>query len=389
MEERRDIVLFLGAGFSCDAGLPTMNRFGFESDNRLLDQVNDWNPKAYKEELKFFTKAGYIFKSFQSYCENIENYISFDSNNMEDIFCVADQYRFYDKNKKIKLNFKIDNKIKDYLGLNTIEEIEITELYNYIKRWLWKIYHQLPPLNNKRISETNSDSYNAFFEIIRQIKNRITVITTNYDIVFEYFSYKNNIKSGYPFDANDSDVASIVKNNTAKYLNLFNDNKSPILCKLHGSMNFFINSGKLYICDELDNGLEPRPNLLWVKNGYEIIKDRDIFITPPTYSKLNESNYLKKIWKYANDSLIKAKKIIFIGYSFPESDGYMKSLIQTAMAKRNTTSNLGVYVIDPNLYVHVRYDQLFNPSKHKRIRIEHIVKPFAKSISDIKNMIKT
>ena len=104
MENSKDIVLFLGAGFSCDAGLPTMSKFGTAAEHELKKEINEWsNNKNYDDPIKYFTRAGYIFKGFQDYCETAKKFISFNSNNMEDIFCIAEQYKFINKKEEIEL----------------------------------------------------------------------------------------------------------------------------------------------------------------------------------------------------------------------------------------------------------------------------------------------
>jgi hypothetical protein len=59
-------------------------------------------------------------------------------------------------------------------------------------------------------------------------------------------------------------------------------------------------------------------------------------------------------------AFIDAKKIIFIGYSMPDSDGFMRAFIHAAMAKRYPNQLPKIYVIDMCEKVHNHYKKLFN-----------------------------
>jgi hypothetical protein len=85
-------------------------------------------------------------------------------------------------------------------------------------------------------------------------------------------------------------------------------------------------------------------------------------IIPPTYAKLTQQSWLRTIWHEALDALSKAKKIIFIGYSMPDSDGFMRALMHSAMSIRASRNVVApqIYVVDPSEETHQRYKQLFH-----------------------------
>ena len=84
-------------------------------------------------------------------------------------------------------------------------------------------------------------------------------------------------------------------------------------------------------------------------------------IIPPTYAKLEAFKWLKCIWNNAFEALRSAKKIVFIGYSMPESDGHMRAMIQAAMAQRTAGDSPGVHVFDLSTEALLRYQSFFGP----------------------------
>ncbi len=171
------------------------------------------------------------------------------------------------------------------------------------------------------------------------------------------------------------------------YLNDQDDKNTngPILCKLHGSINYFqdgSDSDVLYVANLLggdkpigQSSVKPEDINFW-KDKPAILAVDAIWciqqaygnnfspaIIPPTYAKLTGKSWLRNIWHTTLDILSKAKKIIFIGYSMPDSDGFMRALIHSAMAIRASQPNFvppQVFVIDPCQDTHKRYQELFH-----------------------------
>jgi NAD-dependent SIR2 family protein deacetylase len=370
MENSRDVVLFLGAGFSKLAGLPTMNTFGEESKNEI-DRIDLGikNQKRGIEKFQYFKKKGIIFTQFKDYCKNSEKFVKFDENNLEDIFCMAEIYKNYGPDE---IRLKNENMI-------------FKELYKDIQIWLWKIYQQLPASTSRnKENKINPKPYEKLIQIIKDlgIEKRLFILTTNYDIVFEYFAFKEKINCCYPFSKND--YHSINSSDNNKYISDYdNENSisSPVVCKLHGSINYFYNScGEIFISD---NTIEKynRPIILRMNEANKIVVNDGLIpcIVPPTFSKLDINEWQKKTWNTALKALKNASKIIFIGYSFPPSDGFMKAFIQTAMADRNKEEPLEIFVIDPLTDTHNQYKLFFSPliTNLCRSSLKHFVKCFS------------
>ena len=144
-------------------------------------------------------------------------------NNMETLFCIAESlYESGIKTLEINGNPK---------GIETlIEEIQL---------WLWKVYQQYPPLNTKRKDGVEEKVLDDFFKIIKdaKVQNKITVLSTNYDLVYEYCSWKNKISCAYPLSWNTDFKAG---HGNKHFISQYNDGEGKtFVCKLHGSINFF------------------------------------------------------------------------------------------------------------------------------------------------------
>ena len=218
MNKNRDIVIFTGAGFSCDAGLPTMAGFGNESRKELAA----WRKLAKSRESgEMYLKAGNIFEEFCLYCSSAGKYLNIDINNMETIFCIAEAMK--------------ESGVDDIL-LNG-NKMKIDSILKQIKLWLWKIYHQCRIVNKNK---HEAPPYQDLIDILQsnELMSRMSIVTTNYDLVFEHIACEQGAPCVYPIA--DSDYQPLpVTENIESYLAEDNDVDAPLVCKLHGSINYF------------------------------------------------------------------------------------------------------------------------------------------------------
>ena len=180
---KRYIVIFLGAGFSFDAGLPVMSDFGPQSRVDFCVLENHAS-KDEKYAAKMLVDAAKVFYGFQDLCRRSPTLTWEDADNLETVFCIAEAMR--------------------EAGLKTITlqdtAYTLDELIENIQMWLWKIYQQCPIMNPKR-KNTRKETYTDFFRLLSEkcIWKRTTVISTNYDLIFEYMSWRNWYTMCIPF----------------------------------------------------------------------------------------------------------------------------------------------------------------------------------------------
>ena len=354
---KRDIVLFLGAGFSWEAGLPTMVGFGDESRQELENLRHlDRNIRP------TLVHAGEVFEHFQQFCMGAENIVSVNVDNMEELFCVAEA--MHEANV---LTVDLDNK-----------SYSVDELLKQIRLWLWKIYHQCPPLNLKPKREIRRDGYEYLVALLggNNLASRLTVLTTNYDLLLEYFCWEGNVRCAYPFEEGIAVPVSVLgEGKTDSYVSCECGSEQALLCKLHGSINFFHTNNGLGVAGDIASPGQaigkstapssPRPFIFMVDAFWGLQQqygsDLTPAIIPPTYAKLQKDEWLRATWASAFDALQNARLIVFIGYSMPETDGFLKAMIRGAMAKRKGhLPPPHIVVVDPCPNVHKRYAELFS-----------------------------
>lgn len=366
-ESQRDIVLFIGAGFSRSAGLPVISEFGTEAkkDHAGLTKhaVAARKSGEFRHAAPMLVDAATTFELFQTLCKEATTLKESDINDLETIFCIAEILSEADQR---------------YVYLN-LQPYALDSLVSDIQLWIWKIYQQLPIIKEPQAVTV----YDSFFDLLKlkEIAHRITVLSTNYDIVYEHFSFKHGMPCAYPISWDKQFKAGHGAEHFIYQNDHFHD--KTIVCKLHGSVNFFEDRGKsdgiLYVASDLSDGKpigksvlpEGMPAILAVDAIWNIRKKYGGVLTPsiipPSYAKLGRRTWLRTIWNTALEALKNAKVIIFIGYGMPDSDGFMRSLLHGALALREHDSSLSVYVINDNKEVHKRYLKLFHSIK-KRLK---------------------
>lgn len=373
----RDIVLFLGAGFSTHAGVPLMGKFGEFSQGRLTSYKERHGPnsKDPKKSALRWIEAGETFHQFKDFCERGKTRSHVTTDNMETIFCMAEMLREAG-DQHVRLNNR--DCCPDYL----LEQIRL---------WLWKIYNRCPPLIKEE--EVCGQPYKRLMNLLHPIRQRLSVLTTNYDLIFEHFAWATDMPCDYGLvqffdvarqqgDPDEHPLLRIFDQSAGSYLAPASDAaRAPLVCKLHGSINFFErevapNRFQFGISDDLapqgsrvggSKAATECPAIflvdaIWAlraKYGSSLIPA----IVPPTYAKLQGHKWLRQIWGNALQALSQAKQIIFIGYSMPASDGFMQAMIQSAMAMRVLTEPPVITVIDLDKEEKTldRYRNLFSP----------------------------
>ena len=149
------------------------------------------------------------------------------------------------------------------------------------------------------------------------------------------------------------------------------------LCKLHGSLNW------LYCPTCISLTLTPKRD----DAATTIVKPKKCIqcgaltvpiLIPPTFFKVMSNIYLQEIWKIADILLLRAKRIFFCGYSFPDADIHVKYLFKRS--EINRTKPLEVFIINNHKdkkqidkdYEEVRYKRFFG----HRTKLSYMEKSF-------------
>lgn len=129
------------------------------------------------------------------------------------------------------------------------------------------------------------------------------------------------------------------------------DPKSPAkLIRLHGAVNW--NSPEYRLNDRtykfrVASNMEPQHNLPWAATPqfYAENPTGPIIVAPTVFKHQADGPYAEQ-WCEAAKALAAATHLVFIGYSFPDSDAYMRYFLGASLAE-----NVGIeaiHIIDPH-----------------------------------------
>ncbi len=325
-------VYILGAGFSKGLGLP------------LQDELLLFAKTVFFKDNDKFEHFKSVF-TYQDKLSKMRKYLNYPLWNLEQLFNLVEMNNFYSKEgelSEIKKNFIqliVDTILEctpDPFDTDTSLAKNKLNL-KYTDRSLAKF--ELNPKYNDYLNFLNmfiEENENSGIKL-----HNDTIISFNYDLVIEtvacVFNLKklkekkdlanSGIKLNCTFGKNNIKITDLKETFGNKYskkdfppyadISPFALDNSPDraikLIKLHGSINW-----------KTDDG--------------------EIFIVPPTWNKSDAE--IKKLWEIAYEELKQAKRIIVIGYSFPETDIYVKSLLALAVNENKILQN--IYFINPD-----------------------------------------
>ena len=365
-----DTVFLLGAGFSFDAGIPLLGSFS--------DRMYEFALRRRANGATLTEEDEEIFSAAMRTRDELDGYhgrAMFDDRNIEDVLSI--------------LSFNVlagTRKDRDKLKAMTRAIARTIELSCTVK-------HPGLKLHRSSVISDGPDLYRAFWiELFKSMERGVkapALITFNYDLVLERsllqtlistnFSQSRQlpfqqlrIDYGYPlhhgaryaieymtYEKNMREMQRIegtrVKETT------IDDPKSCTtidLLKLHGSLNF-----------PRKKGLDVDP-LTSFRNLTGAIADP--LILPPVFNKMTSDAPIG-MWRKALDHLRRAKNVVIVGYSLPQTDIYMQYFLKAALGP-NVNLNR-IFVFDPVLFsdgesnnlMRARYEACFSPQLRSRI----------------------
>ncbi|HBM17272.1 MAG TPA: hypothetical protein DD381_13165 [Lentisphaeria bacterium] len=246
---------------------------------------------------------------------------------------------------------KLKNNIEEllsYLSGKLIWKDEITNALDkalYIDITKESVKH-LKDLENKDQDKNKILDYLSKFIL----ETKSPTITLNYDLLIEKALISNShITLTNEYDYLYQIPILHVANRVQRITNCVRDLKNelfPHVVKLHGSVNWLYQgedySNQIYFTDKVSEA-EAYINGQYAKRKFN--SDLIPFIIPPVLVKdaLYENNILKILWIKAHEYLANAKEIYVIGFSFPQTDLYVKFLFQSAL---KSNKDAKVYVIN-------------------------------------------
>jgi hypothetical protein len=164
------------------------------------------------------------------------------------------------------------------------------------------------------------------------------------------------------------------------------------LLKLHGSINWLTcpYCGRVFVDYKQDIAVDEMLTVCYCPLCYKEFEGNidspqmhSMLITPTFLKDLNNL-HIKNIWHNALIALIEARKVIFIGYSFPDADFEMRILLKKAL-KPGTEIDVVLSSIDDPKY----YENILNGQNAKTQVLSRLNLPGTRYISFFgKDMIK-
>lgn len=317
---KNKLVVFVGAGFSAPFGIPVMSAFS--------DKLRDEKFLSAPEQREF--------DNIQLTCDQMGALVGSSSRNLEQLSSFLAVQHINDPEFRYLNNEKYRTP-QDALEL-------VTKC----------VYHLVKP----RLTTDDVAGKVQLFDDALFDGNQVTFVTTNYDLVLELIGLQRN-KRLLPTPlvrqfSNSNDFGSIYS---------FDDD-APRLFKLHGSVNWFRPNGdgeSLWVVSKVAQIIN--------SNARRIVDHTQdptsVAIVPPSVIKPKIDNLLCEQWRGATDAIKDADAVWFVGYSFPESDSFMRYFVASAFATNTKIRQL--VVIDPDSKVKARCLNIFRAERLKEV----------------------
>ena len=330
-------VFILGAGASCESGVPLLNEF-IDRGLRVAGR-----PEIGIEKLHFDR----VDAALTALNTSLYTKSNIGLKNIEDVFGLIEMGVL----------------IKKFPGCSSPEEIE--ELRKSIIRFIVVTIEQTNRYPHKQGMLTDSNgNYDEFIEVLvgpllKQGRS-VSIITFNYDVALDFSL--NSKKLEYDYSLSDSKKPPNIR-----------------LLKLHGSINWgscpkchsivpigwqeYFGSHKIPI--DADGSM---PETLAFKIGSTLNTRRHLgdcqvqlndepVIIPPTWNKTEHHRQLCAVWNHAAIELGEAENIYIIGYSMPESDMFFRYIY--ALGTINLQRRLKkLWIINPMSIVRDRFETI-------------------------------
>lgn len=288
-----DLLFLFGAGASVNAGIPMSNKMVLEIEELILNH-SDWQP--YKD-------LYYYLKSSINYSDGILGKFG-EPFNVERLLVVITEIEKRESNIMYPFIGTWNIRLLDLAG-NNFENLKY--FHKLIRKQL-----------NKWVGLRNYDDasyWQSFITLSTDVGHLIKVFTLNYDLCFENIVGQSKvIETGFTQETHEWHSSNF--DNTL--------GKHYFLYKLHGSIDWYINDGKLYKSQKI----EDEPEL--------------IFGIQHKMTSVDPYFYYSSVLRIA--CLEEAKMIIIIGYSF--ADEYVNIIISQAL---NMRSELCIINVGPFL----------------------------------------
>jgi len=299
MNSEQNVVYFIGAGFSAPFGLPVMSNFIDKARDLYFSDTTKY--KELKPTLELIQKYSNVLTSMNVNLFNIEDLLSI-----------------------LSMGFHTDVE-QDRIKLDQMESFIKTVIEKYTSdQALHGIVKFSRHISNAKLSQRQQSVATSGQQLPYYIYDGKYQKDINYGVISLNYDRLIEIGLNYWFSKYDEMIKRIDTKkefdpNCFQIIKSIDDIGLPI-AKLHGTV------------------------------------DGDI--VPPTWEK-TAKNEIRNEWILARQLLENATHLIFLGYSLPITDNYIKYLLAQSFIKNEKLKLISVITLDSDGYTHQRYNNLF------------------------------
>lgn len=269
------------------------------------------------------------------------------------------------------IDYSIQNKETLY---NKFLYEEIIEIRNNLVYLIGKVIKDTIE-HDGNIKLDLSDDFIKKMKQLMALENNVSIISTNYDIILdnslirvcESCKYGFLLRHNIHWNHNPEEKLKKVNGQPSYNYNYQGKrvtgsiNKGTIdLLKIHGSLNWFYCPK----CNEIDiTILRKGTTDLAADQSRYICANRDCtsnyepLIVTPTMLKVYDNDYIHQLWKESEQKIADSDELVFIGYSLPEADYHLRSMIVRGLVKNENKPKLLIIDKNPEKPHEVRWSQ--------------------------------
>jgi SIR2-like domain len=273
--------------------------------SNFIDKARDL---YFYDQEKYSTTIGKTLKLIGKY-SSVKNYLNINLHNIEDLLSIA------------YMESKITKKSRDIKLVTEFIEVVIENCTGDVKNWAEYFARLVANARfrqgNTSISDARRRYYEQFYDGKMFKKSEFGIVSLNYDLVIENALSRLAAKYGKFYELVDS------PNTVAEHFITTNtwSGTGVRIAKLHGSLNRKI--------------------------------------VPPTWNK-DVYGELRSDWELALKLFERATHIIFLGYSLPLTDNYIKYLLASGLSGNQRLKRISVITKDADGQTNIRYKSLFD-----------------------------
>ncbi len=343
-----EVVFVLGAGASKECGAPLMGDFLDVADDLRLTSRTGGDAEHFDR----------VFKSIAA-LKSVQAQLTLDTYNLEAVFSA------FEMGAMISRLGSIDNPDDIIATRKAMTRVIARTLQETI---LFRRDHDrlLPP-----------ERYSEFVQLLMSAPAKVkrppsfAIITLNYDIALDFALTYHSVP--YSYGLTDEKIGPI---------------HMPLL-KLHGSLNWGccptpgcdtvipwdlasylrqVHFTTPFSEEERDFQFNIADELYKLRHEeHSTSLANEPVVVPPTWNK-SDNRLLRNVWRHAARELSEARYLVFVGYSFPETDLYFRYLLGLGLAAGTRIRR--IIVANPDGSALQRLEEQLSPVMRKRVFFE-------------------